>query len=243
MSTISYSIAHKHIPLGFPFQLKHKPNVFTRERTQNSVTLSNLSFVSSSNRSDIVIQVVDLKPIQSIYVSENDVKTKVKTMFTAPRTHDMIREKIQTLGLIHLLYFTVNDISSKSPTYSMLDLLFFHLSVVAEIRRYGFTFSLLLHVGAGLFILLHVHSRIPITRDALGFWTVKLYREMELSPSGEEASSILEYIIKDKEKVCNENEGNKKRSYTSGRHSPLMSNPNFPDPIPDANRTDEDSDG
>ncbi|CAF2064636.1 hypothetical protein HID58_073184 [Brassica napus] len=180
MSTISYSIAHKHIPLGFPFQLKHKPNVFTRERTQNSVTLSNLSFVSSSNRSDIVIQVVDLKPIQSIYVSENDVKTKVKTMFTAPRTHDMIREKIQTLGLIHLLYFTVNDISSKSPTYSMLDLLFFHLSVVAEIRRYGFTFSLLLHVGAGLFILLHVHSRIPITRDALGFWTVKLYREMEV---------------------------------------------------------------
>ncbi|WZZ26559.1 hypothetical protein YC2023_009960 [Brassica napus] len=64
----------------------------------------------------------------------------------------------------------------------------------------------------------------------------------QLSPSGEEASSILEYIIKDKEKVCNENEGNKKRSYTSGRRSPLMSNPNFPDPIPDANTTDEDSD-
>lgn len=65
----------------------------------------------------------------------------------------------------------------------------------------------------------------------------------QLSPRGEEVSSILEYITKDKEKVCNENEGNKKRSYTSRRHSPLMSNPNFPDPIPDANRTDEDSDG
>ncbi|CAN6806257.1 unnamed protein product, partial [Brassica oleracea] len=41
--------------------------------------------------------------------------------------------------------------------------------------------------------------------------------------------------------VCNENEGNKKRSYTSRRHSPLMSNPNFPDSIPDANTTDEDT--
>ncbi|KAL0784417.1 hypothetical protein Bca101_000662 [Brassica carinata] len=65
----------------------------------------------------------------------------------------------------------------------------------------------------------------------------------QLSPRGEEVSSILEYITKDKEKVCNENEGNKKRSYTSRRHSPLMSNPNFPDSIPDANTTDEDSDG
>ncbi|KAL0672708.1 hypothetical protein Bca4012_000688 [Brassica carinata] len=64
----------------------------------------------------------------------------------------------------------------------------------------------------------------------------------QLSPRGEEVSSILEYITKDKEKVCNENEGNKKRSYTSRRHSPLMSNPNFPDSIPDANTTDEDSD-
>lgn len=57
------------------------------------------------------------------------------------------------------------------------------------------------------------------------------------------ASSILEYITKDKEKVCYDNEGNKKRSYTSGRRSPLMSNPNFPDPIPYADTTDEDSDG
>lgn len=43
------------------------------------------------------------------------------------------------------------------------------------------------HQRAGLFILQlfrvesrHVHSKIPITRDALGFWTVKLYRKMEV---------------------------------------------------------------
>ncbi|CAN7005991.1 unnamed protein product [Brassica rapa subsp. trilocularis] len=32
--------------------------------------------------------------------------------------------------------------------------------------------------------------------------------------------------------MCYDNEGNKKRSYTSGRRSPLILNPNFPDPIP-----------
>ncbi|KAJ0255795.1 hypothetical protein HA466_0088470 [Hirschfeldia incana] len=54
------------------------------------------------------------------------------------------------------------------------------------------------------------------------------------------ASTILEYLTKGKEKVCNEKEGKRKRSYQSGHRSPLMANPNFPDPIPDADTTDED---
>ncbi|KAG2294730.1 hypothetical protein Bca52824_041399 [Brassica carinata] len=49
---------------------------------------------------------------------------------------------------------------------------------------------------------------------------------------GRKSYSILEYITKGKEKVCNESEEKKKRSYNSGPRSPLMSNPNFPDPIP-----------
>ncbi|KAH0897865.1 LOW QUALITY PROTEIN: hypothetical protein HID58_047433 [Brassica napus] len=44
-----------------------------------------------------------------------------------------------------------------------------------------------------------------------------------------------------KPKVCKEDEDDRKRSYASGRLSPLMSNPNFPDPIPDADTTDEDT--
>ncbi|KAJ4876661.1 B2-adapt-app_C domain-containing protein [Raphanus sativus] len=50
---------------------------------------------------------------------------------------------------------------------------------------------------------------------------------------------MLEYLTKRKEKVCNEKEGRKKRKYESGHRSPLMTNPNFPDPIPASETTDE----
>lgn len=50
---------------------------------------------------------------------------------------------------------------------------------------------------------------------------------------------MLEYLTKGKEKVCNEKEGRKKRKYESGHRSPLMTNPNFPDPIPGSDTTDE----
>lgn len=39
--------------------------------------------------------------------------------------------------------------------------------------------------------------------------------------------------------MCNENEGKKKRRYESGHRSPLMTNPNFPDPITEAHITVE----
>lgn len=46
--------------------------------------------------------------------SANDGKTRVKAMFTASLTPEIISGKIQNLGLIRLLDFTVNDISGKS---------------------------------------------------------------------------------------------------------------------------------
>ncbi|KAL0722112.1 hypothetical protein Bca4012_036711 [Brassica carinata] len=52
-------------------------------------------------------------------------------------------------------------------------------------------------------------------------------------------STILEYLTKRKEKVCNEKEDKMKRSYQSGHRSPLMAKPNSPDPIPDAETTEE----
>ncbi|CAN7024427.1 unnamed protein product [Brassica oleracea var. botrytis] len=95
---------------------------------QNSVTpdaisavLSNPSFDSSSDRSEIVVQVVDLKPIGNRYTfSANDGKTRVKAMFTASLTPEIVSGKIQNLGLIRLVDFTVNDISSKSTKYFLV---------------------------------------------------------------------------------------------------------------------------
>ncbi|KAF3504653.1 hypothetical protein F2Q69_00039952 [Brassica cretica] len=95
---------------------------------QNSVTpdaisavLSNPSFDSSSDRSEIVVQVVDLKPIGNRYTfSANDGKTRVKAMFTASLTPEIVSGKIQNLGLIRLIDFTVNDISSKSTKYFLV---------------------------------------------------------------------------------------------------------------------------
>lgn len=46
--------------------------------------------------------------------SANDGKTRVKAMFTASLTPEIVSGKIQNLGLIRLVDFTVNDISSKS---------------------------------------------------------------------------------------------------------------------------------
>ncbi|CAN6970332.1 hypothetical protein IGI04_033506 [Brassica rapa subsp. trilocularis] len=95
---------------------------------QNSVTpdaisavLSNPSFDSSSDRSEIVVQVVDLKPIGNRYTfSANDGKTRVKAMFTASLTPEIVSGNIQNLGLIRLVDFTVNDISSKSTKYFLV---------------------------------------------------------------------------------------------------------------------------
>lgn len=44
---------------------------------------------------------------------------------------------------------------------------------------------------------------------------------------------------KGKGKLCDEDGMEKKRSNSGERASPLLSNPNFPDPIPDADTTDE----
>ncbi|KFK27878.1 hypothetical protein AALP_AA8G440900 [Arabis alpina] len=86
-----------------------------------SSVLSNPSFDSSSDRPEIVVQVVDLKPIGNRYTFiANDGKAKVKAMFTASLAPDVISGTIQNLGLIRLIDFVVNDISSKSTKYFLV---------------------------------------------------------------------------------------------------------------------------
>ncbi|VVB17558.1 unnamed protein product [Arabis nemorensis] len=86
-----------------------------------SSVLSNPSFDSSSDRPEIVVQVVDLKPIGNRYTfNANDGKTRVKAMFTASIAPEIISGNIQNLGLIRLIDFMVNDISSKSTKYFLV---------------------------------------------------------------------------------------------------------------------------
>lgn len=49
-----------------------------------------------------------------IRFSANDGKMKIKAMLPATLTSDIISGKIQNLGLIRLLDYTVNDIPGKS---------------------------------------------------------------------------------------------------------------------------------
>uniref|UniRef100_A0A1J3HJW8 Replication protein A subunit n=2 Tax=Noccaea caerulescens TaxID=107243 RepID=A0A1J3HJW8_NOCCA len=89
---------------------------------ENSVTqdgiatvLSNQSLDSSSVRPEIVVQVVDLKAVGNRYTfNANDGKMKIKAMLPATLTSDIISGKIQNLGLIRLLGYTVNEIPGKS---------------------------------------------------------------------------------------------------------------------------------
>uniref|UniRef100_A0A1J3D750 Replication protein A subunit n=1 Tax=Noccaea caerulescens TaxID=107243 RepID=A0A1J3D750_NOCCA len=87
-----------------------------------SAVLSNPSFdSSSSDRPEIVVQVVDLKPIGNRYsFMANDGKMKVKAMFTASLTPEIISGNIQNLGLIRLQDFIVNDMSGKSKKYFLV---------------------------------------------------------------------------------------------------------------------------
>ncbi|CAA7030879.1 unnamed protein product [Microthlaspi erraticum] len=87
-----------------------------------SAVLSNPSFdSSSSDRPEIVVQVVDLRPIGNRYKFDaNDGKMKVQAIFTPSLTPEIISGNIQNLGLIRLQDFTVNDISTKSTKYFLV---------------------------------------------------------------------------------------------------------------------------
>ncbi|XP_010423144.1 PREDICTED: replication protein A 70 kDa DNA-binding subunit B [Camelina sativa] len=91
--------------------------------TQDGIAtvLSNQSLDSSSVRPQIVVQVVDLKAVGNRYTfSANDGKTKMKAMLPATLTSDIVSGKIQNLGLIRLLDYTINDIPGKSEEKYML---------------------------------------------------------------------------------------------------------------------------
>ncbi|ESQ40742.1 hypothetical protein EUTSA_v10013014mg [Eutrema salsugineum] len=91
--------------------------------TQNGIAtvLSNQSTDSSSVRPEIVVQVVDLKPVGNRYTfNANDGKMKIKAMLPATFRSDIISGKIQNLGLIRLLDYTANDIPGKSEEKYLL---------------------------------------------------------------------------------------------------------------------------
>ncbi|KAG5400112.1 hypothetical protein IGI04_014719 [Brassica rapa subsp. trilocularis] len=86
-------------------------------------------------------------------------------MFIASLTHDIICGKIQITGLIPLFEFTVNDISSKSTTLDKK--IWVYMFITAACR------SWIIHspINSG-------SVKTSITKEALGFWTVKLFRKM-----------------------------------------------------------------
>ncbi|CAH8312792.1 unnamed protein product [Eruca vesicaria subsp. sativa] len=92
----------------------------------NSVTQDGIATVlssqsSSSVRPEIVVQVIDLKPVGNRYTfNANDGKKKIKVVLPATLTSDIISGKIQNLGLIRLLDYTANDIPGNSEEKYLL---------------------------------------------------------------------------------------------------------------------------
>ncbi|XP_047338059.1 replication protein A 70 kDa DNA-binding subunit B [Impatiens glandulifera] len=72
----------------------------------------------SSKIPDIVVQVVDLKPTGSKYMfMASDGKTKLRAILQSSLSSEVISGKIQNLGLIRILDYTVNDIPTKNEKY------------------------------------------------------------------------------------------------------------------------------
>lgn len=83
-----------------------------------SIILSNPSPDSSSGVPELVVQVLDLKSTGNRYTfNASDGKMKLKAIFPSNLTSEIISGKIQNLGLIRILDYTLNDIPSKSEKY------------------------------------------------------------------------------------------------------------------------------
>ncbi|CAL5198466.1 unnamed protein product [Lathyrus oleraceus] len=73
---------------------------------------------SSSDLPDIVLQVLDLKHSGNRYMfSASDGKMKLKAIFPSNQSSEVLSGKIQNLGLIRILEYTLNDIPNKSEKY------------------------------------------------------------------------------------------------------------------------------
>ncbi|KEH32027.1 putative replication factor A protein [Medicago truncatula] len=86
-----------------------------------STLLSNPSPDSSSDLPDIVVQVLDLKSSGNRYsFSASDGKKKLKGIIPSNQYSEVLSGKIQNLGLIRILDYTLNVIPNKSEKYLML---------------------------------------------------------------------------------------------------------------------------
>ncbi|PRQ16340.1 putative replication factor A protein [Rosa chinensis] len=87
-----------------------------------STLLANPSPKESSPIPEIVVQVVDLnlKGINRYMFTASDGKMRLKTMLNTELSPDVISGKIQNLGLIRLLDYTVNDIPNKPEKYMIV---------------------------------------------------------------------------------------------------------------------------
>ncbi|KAK1293653.1 hypothetical protein QJS10_CPB17g00757 [Acorus calamus] len=86
-----------------------------------STLLSNPSLYSSSNDPEIVVQVVDLKPIGNsntrFTFMASDGKMKLKAMLPTYSPSEVHSGKLQNLGLIHILDYTCNSILNQPEKY------------------------------------------------------------------------------------------------------------------------------
>ncbi|XP_058732965.1 replication protein A 70 kDa DNA-binding subunit B [Vicia villosa] len=86
-----------------------------------SYLFANPSPDSSSDIPDIVVQVVDLKFVGNRYMFyANDGMKKVNSILPTNQSSDVLSGKIQNLGLIRILDYTLNDIPNKSEKYLLV---------------------------------------------------------------------------------------------------------------------------
>ncbi|GLT25192.1 hypothetical protein SLA2020_003370 [Shorea laevis] len=83
-----------------------------------SLILANPSPDSSSDVSEIIVQVLDLKLMGNRYTfSASDGKMKLRAIFPSNISSEVISGSIQNKGLVRILDYTLNDIPNKSEKY------------------------------------------------------------------------------------------------------------------------------
>ncbi|KAI4335903.1 hypothetical protein L6164_014499 [Bauhinia variegata] len=83
-----------------------------------SILLANPSPDSSSELPEIVVQVLDLKQSGNRYMfSASDGKKKLRAILPSSQDSRVMSGNIQSLGLIRILDYTLNDIPNKSEKY------------------------------------------------------------------------------------------------------------------------------
>ncbi|CAN1795936.1 Replication protein A 70 kDa DNA-binding subunit B, partial [Linum perenne] len=76
---------------------------------------------SPSDLPEIVVQVTNLQPKGKAYgFDANDGKMKLKSLFNSRMSPDIISGKVQNLGLIRIMDYTINEIPNKAEKYMIV---------------------------------------------------------------------------------------------------------------------------